>query len=376
MRYVIDGFLQSKLIEYKINERERKLLEFAAFVAGNGATMRMEFNGVNYFWLNYSKFIAEYPYLEIPSTEQVGKHVKKLCEKGLLVLHVDRSPQGVFSYIAFGPNYYEMLSSNKDNYSHTHPNLTPIQPESTDGSFAPEIRVVCAQNSGHTNQPTKNQTNKNKKKEANASKKADKDFSQVDELIEYYNQKTNRSFRGDKHLRNNIASILDDYSTDECKLVIDYIIRDEWHMKSGNDGITAIFRPTKFGEKLERATLFKPVNKDLEPEPEYFEWAFIDKDVANDPSLSDKERLDYLDGVVWGTLQSNGYAGFMAYSIKSERDKIDRLLANNNLKFEDLLNAPLVPYHEFREFIYDGKAYSDPKLTMPIKKSSYLEQVA
>jgi len=40
MRYVIDGFLQTKLIELDLSERERKLLEFMGFVAGHDKTLR------------------------------------------------------------------------------------------------------------------------------------------------------------------------------------------------------------------------------------------------------------------------------------------------------------------------------------------------
>lgn len=174
MRYVIDGFLQSKLIEFKIIERERKLLEFIGFVSAGNKTIREEFNGKSYVWFNYSKFIAEYPYLEIPNTKQVGKHVKTLADKGILHLHTETTPRGTFTYVAYADNFYTMLSSNPNNYNplpmtDNLPEETqqpePLRPEAESVDplrleahrIEPVSVAETKQKRTHKNQPTKNQ---------------------------------------------------------------------------------------------------------------------------------------------------------------------------------------------------------------------------
>ena len=167
MRYTIDGILQSRILELKLSERERKLLEFISFVAAGNQTLQEEFDGKRFFWLNYKKFIAEYPYLEIPNTEMVGKCIKSLVSKGLVVLYVHRSPKGVFSFIHLTTLYYSLWSSNPDNYNHSKQgddsNSKSTLPESQLGSSGDKIRDVPKQNSGHKNQPTNNRPNKNHK---------------------------------------------------------------------------------------------------------------------------------------------------------------------------------------------------------------------
>ena len=168
MRYTIDGLLQSKIIEYKLTERERKLLEFMSFVSAGKNTIRGQFGDNNCFWLKYEKFMAEYPYLQIPNTKQVGKHIKDLSEKGLIISHTDRSPHGTFTFVGFTKKYYSLLSSNPENYDQTTPLLPQNSYASTDDHYAPERSPLPAkaqpnrgQKRSHINQPTINQPNKN-----------------------------------------------------------------------------------------------------------------------------------------------------------------------------------------------------------------------
>ncbi|MFN8770162.1 MAG: hypothetical protein ACK5Z5_02975 [Neisseriaceae bacterium] len=196
MRYVIDGFLQTKLIEFKINERERKLLEFIGFVAGGSKTIHEVINGKSYFWFKYKAFISEYPYLEIPNTMQVGEHVKKLKEKGIIDLYIDKTPHGTFTYVAFNKKYYELISSNSKNYNSdpepisneqqahsdlddnphgfdvnptrikpkihsdldTHSDSNPSGNETKSEWNGSKIRAETVQNPTQKNQPTMNQT--------------------------------------------------------------------------------------------------------------------------------------------------------------------------------------------------------------------------
>ena len=168
MRYTIDGLLQSKIIEYKISERERKLLEFIGYVAAGKNTVREQFGDTNYFWLNYSKFIAEYPYLGIPNTKQVGQHIKDLSAKGLIESHTERSPKGVFTYVAFTKKYYSLLSSNPENYDQTtaitpqnHCDSTSTHCGSSRSTLHSEPQSFGGENRSHIKLPTKKMPNKN-----------------------------------------------------------------------------------------------------------------------------------------------------------------------------------------------------------------------
>lgn len=77
-------------------------------------------------------------------------------------------------------------------------------------------------------------------------------------IIDYYCQKTDRPKTTDKVIIKNITEILKSYSIDDCKKVIDFIIVDKWYKDNGYDTLSSIFKPTKFSEKLERALVYKP----------------------------------------------------------------------------------------------------------------------
>ena len=109
MRYVIDGFLQIKLIEFKINERERKLLEFMGFISGRSKAINKLINGKNFFWFNSQAFIYEFPYLGLSNIKQIGEYMRKLRSKGIIEIYTDRTPRATYTYIAFCPKYHELF---------------------------------------------------------------------------------------------------------------------------------------------------------------------------------------------------------------------------------------------------------------------------
>lgn len=261
MRYVIDGFLQTKIIEFKLSERERKLLEFINFVNAGGQTIRQVFNNENYIWLNYSKFIYEYPYLEIPNTKQVGVHIKALENKGFIKLYVDVTPNGTFTYISLANLYFSLWSSNPENYnhfiqkSHSDFNSKGVRFESQGGTIgivglADEIAGVEGQNRTHNNQPTINHNKKSIKKENEELNK------EVNLIIDYYDlkakTKTNKNTGIFKAVSKNIKKLLNEYSVDQCKQVIDYIICDDWYIRNNLIRLSTIFRTSTFHEKLDK----------------------------------------------------------------------------------------------------------------------------
>lgn len=87
--------------------------------------------------------------------------------------------------------------------------------------------------------------------------KKPKQPSLTTQVIDYYNAKMGTRFTGDKVLKINIAKVLEEYTLDDCITVIDYILSDQWYIDNSMATLSVIFRPTKFGEKLERAILLK-----------------------------------------------------------------------------------------------------------------------
>lgn len=253
MKYTIDGLSQVKIIEYKLVERERKLLQFMAFVSAGKNTSREVFNGVSHFWLNYAKFMAEYKYLLIPNTKQVGKHVKDLSDKGLISVHIERGPKGVFSYVAFTQEYYSLLSSNPENYDQTTPisisndsDLTlddyasersPLTVEAQ--SYDDKSAVLCEQKRRHKNLSTNNLYNNNHIKGKNNKNSngelvfnfegfSEIEITAIGEWIDY--KKEIKDFYKTQIGLNKFRTNLLNFKRDQQNIValIDYAISHEW----------------------------------------------------------------------------------------------------------------------------------------------------
>jgi hypothetical protein len=324
MKYTIDGFQQSKLIKFKINERERMLLSHIAFVAGSSKTIREDFNGKSYIWFNYAKFIDEYPYLEIPNTAQVGEHVKKLEQKGILHLHTERTPKGTFTYVSYAQNFYELISSNPDNYSplpvinnypqrdnnplgfdsqptrildQTHSDFEQNGKDFTDPLGLESerktdfIRAETAQNPSQKNlraveqEHLEQEQKKINKKKVQPSAKASecvKGKSQIEELLNYHSAKTGIPITRNKKLLADIERVLSEFDIDQCKQVIDFITHSLWHIDNNQNTLSVIFKPTKFFEKYEKSLAnqrkpkpnyrFDPTRPPPESSPHYIAW--------------------------------------------------------------------------------------------------------
>lgn len=282
MRYVIDGLLQTKIIEYKLSERERKLLEFISVIGAGKNTVREQFAGISYFWLNYAKFIAEYEYLEIPNTKQVGKHVKDLVDKGLINLHTERSPKGVFTFVTFAKEYYSLLSSNPDNYDQSTPILASDNCASEQDDYASErsplpveAQSFGGQKRSHKIQPTKNIPTKiqieqkNTKKENTVKDELVFNFEEFSEnevrsIHEWFAYKKElKSFYKTQAGLNKFRTTLLNFKRDQQSIValIDYAISHEWQGVYPAKGAAS----TQFAAKEEANIPIFTVAAELDP---------------------------------------------------------------------------------------------------------------
>lgn len=80
--------------------------------------------------------------------------------------------------------------------------------------------------------------------------------SAINDIIAHYCDKTGRNVSTYQEVSKNLITLLKTHSINECKLVIDYVIKDDWYINNKFDTLSVIFRPTKFNDKLERANIY------------------------------------------------------------------------------------------------------------------------
>lgn len=107
-----------------------------------------------------------------------------------------------------------------------------------------------------TNTQSSNNTHSNNNTNI-IKEKINKKETNIQEVIDYYNQVCNKKVRGDELVISDINKLLTKYTLDEIKLVIDYISTNQWHIEHEQATLTAMMRPTLFFEKLEKALLRK-----------------------------------------------------------------------------------------------------------------------
>jgi uncharacterized phage protein (TIGR02220 family) len=257
MKHNILGFCQKSVMEFEIVRTEKRkgviktttakldmehltILRYFIDFRGTDRMVSVTVDGQSFYWLKYQHLLDDLPILNI-SKERLADKLKDLVTLKILKRLILKEA-GIFSYYNIDENYARLINTD----------LSAKTPIAIGVNTHTPIGVNTQTNNPSTKEdPSTKHTNKKVNQK--------KDFlsvSVIDELIGYYNEKTGRAFKGYKQLRTNIATVLKDYTADDCKHVIDYITRDEWHVSTRNHTLSVIFRPTKFGEKLEKANIF------------------------------------------------------------------------------------------------------------------------
>ncbi|SHI36944.1 conserved phage C-terminal domain-containing protein [Clostridium intestinale] len=121
MKYTVNGFLQEKLIEYELDDKDAILLRYFVDFKGSGKMKSRIVDEEQYYWLSYKGVIEEYPILNLKE-DSVYRRLKKLCEKKILVSITVREG-GTYSFYNIGENYITLISDTnpsalkKDNVS-------------------------------------------------------------------------------------------------------------------------------------------------------------------------------------------------------------------------------------------------------------------
>ena len=149
MKYTIHGFLQSRLIELKLSERDALILRYFIDFRDTGKMTSREIDGSVFYWVNYAAFIEEYPILSYGgkawTKNAIYRRLKKLVETKILTHHTIRYA-GTFSYFGLGKEYHSLISSTQPPAPLTSPESKGTSPESKGTS--PESKGTSPESKG------------------------------------------------------------------------------------------------------------------------------------------------------------------------------------------------------------------------------------
>ena len=198
---------------------------------------------------NFEYHLNEFPVKDVIEDIQENRHTEKL--------HTVETAYG-----ETGGLTNTHCSNKTHSNNNTHINKEKIQKKENPRCLVDDKGMV--REITYTNQYTYIPTFSNSKSLPKLVKSIDKDWNVViKEVIDYFNNKTNSRFKKNQKTLDNLNIVLKHYTLDEIKLVIDYVSTDEWYIENNQIRLSVIMRPSKFGDKLERAIICKnnPVKK-------------------------------------------------------------------------------------------------------------------
>ena len=110
MKYTIEGYQQTKLIEFGMDCTDAVILRWFADYANSRKMKTMTRNGETLYWVCYDYLIADVPVIGIKNKEALARRLKKMVAADVLI-HCTSRKGGVFSYYGFGQRYSELLFS-------------------------------------------------------------------------------------------------------------------------------------------------------------------------------------------------------------------------------------------------------------------------
>jgi len=113
MKYTIQGFSQSKLLELKLDTIDVTLLRYFIDFRDTDKMVSEIIQNEKYYWMNYKSLIESLPILGL-GKDRVYRRFKNMAAQGIL-LHATKKSGGTFSYYAVGPIYKELIYSYEKN---------------------------------------------------------------------------------------------------------------------------------------------------------------------------------------------------------------------------------------------------------------------
>ncbi|MFN8770899.1 MAG: hypothetical protein ACK5Z5_06340 [Neisseriaceae bacterium] len=290
MKYTIMGFNQAELLRHKLTTDHAIILRWFIDFRGTSKMSSINIDNQNYYWVKYDSLVESLPILRLKK-DSIYRKFKDLVECRILK-HYTLKVGGTFSYYEVDDNYLNLISdgvqkygkvskyseeilegSDEDPYSMGQPSIDDSgkNPEQIDSSIR-RYSIRDINNTDNKNKKSKVQNRQHDALDANASSVgvniSVSKQQEISQVINYWETKTNKKMSSNtglyKDISKDIAKVLKSYSFDECKQVIDYIIRSSWHIQNGFTDLKSIFRPSKFAEKLAKVPkIYADNNPDL-----------------------------------------------------------------------------------------------------------------
>jgi len=87
MKFTIDGFSQSKLIEFELDSRDATFLRWFIDFQATGKMKQHDFDGRLHYWIGQSHLAEDMPILGLKDSNSVRRYLARLCEKNVLSRH-------------------------------------------------------------------------------------------------------------------------------------------------------------------------------------------------------------------------------------------------------------------------------------------------
>jgi len=164
MKYTINGFSQTKLLEFKMDLVDSLILRWFVDFRGTDKMVSCIYEGEIYYWVSYKGLIKDIPIIGITSKDVLRRRLKALCEKEILINYTQKTRKGSYSMYNLGLEYLELISNDKaENESYSHPTQKSYPPDSKVGC-TPDLKVgpkdTSTKNKKTTNQTTTDQKSK------------------------------------------------------------------------------------------------------------------------------------------------------------------------------------------------------------------------
>lgn len=160
MKNTIQGFNQSKLVEFGLDSDDALILRwFVDFKDSNKMTSKI-IDDEKYYWIKYEGILEDLPILRLKTKDALYRRLKKM-DKCQILKHKTVKENGTYSFYALGINYVLLIVD----LSEINPNPTEINPigygnKSVGGTeMNPEQKINLLNNTNLLN------NNKKKKKE-------------------------------------------------------------------------------------------------------------------------------------------------------------------------------------------------------------------
>lgn len=109
MRYTVEGFQQSVLVECGLDAGDALILRWFVDFQNTGRMVTKYFDGVLMYWVKYQAMIDDLPILKILNRDSLARRFERLAVVGILVKQVEKKANGTYTYFGVGPKFESLF---------------------------------------------------------------------------------------------------------------------------------------------------------------------------------------------------------------------------------------------------------------------------